>query len=908
MDEKLKILLGSEDIIARNNEDLYININLNRSFFEYKKEKYDNDFDLAKQFDKERNLSRNFRIYGIVDSNVINTNAISLKVYSDSGATNLVQQISTTSMNFNDSVNVFNKKRGKYLINLNNYSGSSIFIKTPTNNDNISEQIFEQKLVFYDFDGNFIPYGTETVEIDNNLNAIDIDNNFPFFYNKHWIKNNLSLQETKYPVVNFSGSSETIFEGQVSKITIYLDKPSPFGNEKVNFVFDSGTADSFDFLVYSGVTSNSFPGSVQLSFSQGEQYKNIFFSASTDNLVEVLENYSFKLDNFIKVKAGNSLNYVISIENLTPRKYAIYELTNLFENRAPHLGFSAITTAPGVLYSTPSMLRNGLYYNSFQDEFYPLDEVDVYVTNFSTNTILLPSNSGFGNLEDELWPAGLEKTFTITPSYSTSTKQEVRIYLPPSLNNVVVDQFSNPIITTQLSANYVIENISINGFKMQYNTGVYPLSVVPNGESASYEAMKKLLNGGALDVYNLYEIHKPFTVIEDDANYTIRLIAKSPGVRLDVNTNLSQVSSTSTIATATTATQFTYPNQEPFRFTLLGNELGGSIANYQFRFRKKGYKDLNITTNAVASELGQVNYLVTSLKDVLHNWNIPSNSPIAFSGNPMQGNFVGNVYYLPKSDAFYQGILLLNKSDLNNPGAVNLTNYGAGAFSTQSSPTEPIVIDSGRWYQAPLNTIPRISTELSIQTASQVTLMKVRTPASSASNPVLGPNPNFYSFKYRNGTIGNYTTVYWNNAKTASALVNSAGNLKVSGTTLTPRNSPGLKFEIDLGTTFAGQVIPPGPIAVTYPGYNASEVVSAKFYSPYYPTTNSNNNINFQSNGIFDFILSAKTMGTPFEIKDVVNNNGNAKIAVMPIFYNEIAGVTLNPYNNKMGGFSITAP
>ena len=121
MDEKLKILLGSEDIIARNNEDLYININLNRSFFEYKKEKYDNDFDLAQQFDKERNLSRDFRIYGIVDSNVINTNFISLKVYSDSGATNLVQQISTSSMNFNDSINVFNKKRGKYLINLNNY-------------------------------------------------------------------------------------------------------------------------------------------------------------------------------------------------------------------------------------------------------------------------------------------------------------------------------------------------------------------------------------------------------------------------------------------------------------------------------------------------------------------------------------------------------------------------------------------------------------------------------------------------------------------------------------------------------------------------------------------------------------------------------------------------------------------
>ena len=491
MDEKLKILLGSEDIIARNNEDLYININLNRSFFEYKKEKYDNDFDLAQQFEKERNLSRDFRIYGIVDSNVINTNFISLKVYSDSGATNLVQQISTSSMNFNDSINVFNKKRGKYLINLNNYSGSSIYIKTPTNNDNIAEQIFEQKLVLYDFDGNFISYGTETVEIDNNLNTIDINNNFPFFYNKHWVKKNISLQETKYPVVSFSGSNSTIYEGNVVNIIVYLDKPSPFGNEKVDFVFDSGTADSFDFLVYSGTTSNPFPGNVQLSFSQGEQYKYISFSASTDNVVEILENYKFRLENFIKVKPGNSLSYTVQIENLTPRAYANYELSGLYENRLPYVGFSSSTITPVSLFSTPSILRNGLFYGETQYEFYPIDEVVVDIKNFSTNTALLPVGSGFGNSDDEVWLPSDIKTFTIVPQYSTDTLNVVSIYLPPSLNNVVIDQFSNPILTIQLSINHVIENISINGFKMQYNQGVYPfVSAVPNGQSASYEALK----------------------------------------------------------------------------------------------------------------------------------------------------------------------------------------------------------------------------------------------------------------------------------------------------------------------------------------------------------------------------------------------------------------------------------
>lgn len=902
MDDKIKVLLGSEDIVAKDNEDLYININLNRSFFEYKKEIYDNDFDLAQQFDKERNLSRNFRIYGIIDSNVIDTSNISVRAYSNSGATNLVYNTATTPINFNGSINVFNKKRGKYYIELNNYSGNSVFIKINSNNDNIATQIFEQKLVFYDFDGEFIPYGTETVEVDNDLNTIDINNNFPFFYNKHWVKKNISLQETKYPVVNFSGINETIYEGQLTKIVVYLDKPSPFGNEKVDFVFDSGTADTFDFLVYNNTASSPFPGTAQIQFAPGEQYKNIYFSASTDNVVEVLENYRFRLDNFIKVKSGNSLSYTIEIENSTPRKFAIFELSNLYENRAPYVGLSAITIQASTLYSTPSILRNGLYYNGFQNEFYPLDEVVVDVTNFSTNTVLLPANSGLGNTEDELWLAGSEKTFTITPTYSTSVKNTIDIYLPPSLNNVVTTT-AGSISSIQASINYVIENISINGFKMQYINGVYPyVSTIPNNESTSYEALKTLLGGGVFDIYNTKDIHKPFTIITDDTNYKIRLIANSPGVRLDVNTNKNQVSDINTIATATTITNYSYPTQKPFRFTFLGNTGDGTIANYKFKFRKLGYKDVNITTSAVASEIGQINYLVTSLKDVLHNWDIPNNLPIAFSGNPMQGNFLNNKYFLPKSDAFYQGVLLLNYTDVTNPSALNLTNYGATAFSFQSSPTEPIVFDHGRWFQNPLNVITRTSGYTSTNDVAQAFLLKINTQVSSS------PTQNFYSFKYRNGVSGNYTTFYWNGSNSAGILTNSGGGLKASGNTLTPRTSPGLKYEIDLGGTFGSLVIPAGPIDTEYPGYNTYELSTPKFYSPYYPTNSANNNIQYQSNGTTEVLLTAKSPGVPFEIIDIVNNNPSSEIILMPILYNEIDGVTSNPYTNKMGGFSVTAP
>ena len=49
---------------------------------------------------------------------------------------------------------------------------------------------------------------------------------------------------------------------------------------------------------------------------------------------------TFSLDNFIKVKPGNFLEYIIEIENSTPRTYANFELTNLYvilDNQDIHL-------------------------------------------------------------------------------------------------------------------------------------------------------------------------------------------------------------------------------------------------------------------------------------------------------------------------------------------------------------------------------------------------------------------------------------------------------------------------------------------------------------------------------------------------------------------------------------------
>ena len=155
MDDKRKIVLGSEDVLAKGVSDIFLNINLQQTFNQIKKDKYDNNFDLAEQFRKERNDSRNFRIYGIVDSTIINTDNLNIQIYKNSGLTQFVGTIKTTPLVYNEE-NVFAKRRGKYLLELNNYDSDVVYFKILGNNLTYGNQIFEQRLVFYSLNGEFV--------------------------------------------------------------------------------------------------------------------------------------------------------------------------------------------------------------------------------------------------------------------------------------------------------------------------------------------------------------------------------------------------------------------------------------------------------------------------------------------------------------------------------------------------------------------------------------------------------------------------------------------------------------------------------------------------------------------------------------------------------------------------------
>ena len=122
MDERKKILLGSKDILSKDVQDFYVNINLSKNNREILPYKYDNVFDLTKFYNKERNECRNFVIYGAISSYICDCDDLKIYVYDGASqnsnllATVYSKDIVNSQMPF---YNVYEKKKGKYEIFLN---------------------------------------------------------------------------------------------------------------------------------------------------------------------------------------------------------------------------------------------------------------------------------------------------------------------------------------------------------------------------------------------------------------------------------------------------------------------------------------------------------------------------------------------------------------------------------------------------------------------------------------------------------------------------------------------------------------------------------------------------------------------------------------------------------------------
>lgn len=216
MDIRKKILLGSEDIISRTTQDFFLDINLSKDNREIIPYKYDNVFDLTKFYNQERKVSRKFVVYGVINSYVCDCNNLTINVYN---SPNFSPSSFLTSTRTYDVVgsslpfdNLYGKKKGRYAITkfTEKFTGCSIYLQiaktgNPEIDNIISKNKFEQQLIFTTLtlmsDGRKVVeklnYGLDEAVTDCDGNVIEVNNDFPFFYNKHWIKKDLEISNSQ---------------------------------------------------------------------------------------------------------------------------------------------------------------------------------------------------------------------------------------------------------------------------------------------------------------------------------------------------------------------------------------------------------------------------------------------------------------------------------------------------------------------------------------------------------------------------------------------------------------------------------------------------------------------------------------------------------------------------------------
>ena len=920
MDEKLKILLGSEDVIVRSNEDLFININLKRSFFEYKKEKYDNDFDLAKQFQTERDASRNFRLYGLVESNVIDLDDYPVRVYSDSGLTQLVYSTFTTPLNFAGDVNVYNKKRGKYYIPLDNYTGSSVYVTIPSNYLNILTQSFEQQLVFHNLDGEFVSYGTETVEVDSNLNTIDINNNFPFFYNKHWIKKDLSILEEKPAIMSFSATplSNTVAETQLfspqtiySKFSVVLNKPSPFGIEQAELFVNSSTLDPASEIIVTDSYFNILSIPATIGFSQGETFRDFYFLSPLDTLHETTENVIFGLRNLNHAVSGNPTNHSFFVTDATPAKLVTLNFQNIYQNRNYFTGIEFPNTTPVNTVSMnpmPAVLRNGLEFEGTPMEFYPAEEFKLSIRNRGINTIM-PINPALGIYSETLFPsANTFSHFTIVPQYQNTDKHTIKFHFKE----------------------FTSTHPGVYSFKSGFTINSMPIVDYYKVCKIDYEHYRDCLkntvssNGVFYGGWNRYSnIRIPFDVFENPSDLTITIIAKSPGTRLDVGTygfnvdlfNANDPGLQTLGITAETIQNFVYSPQIPLEIKLRANTTSDIIADYDFMIGAKGFKTLYFNpSNLPCSTAATTYYLATAYKNMLRNWDNTTDKPIYLHSGVTSGwrSNSSSGLYTP-GDVYINGHVFLSyysfnntvsptdtlNSNSSNSHVINTTQYGNAANDFEAD-----------FLASPIAVIPSTTEIFSTQSSKQIGYLGIRPVSStSISDPSVNQNR---LFDFRTGTTGPYNTYFFNNNTTSHAYYEWATGSHffsyggIVGTNHMTTSLPLVDY-LQNGNT-PESLTSQGLIGITYPTLPSSETTLIRNIS--------NETLAF---GVADFIKLSANTSVPFEFRNFIemqytsgphalefySNNTMCYIETQP--YEEI-GVTINKANNKMGGYSLIRP
>lgn len=958
MDDKKKILLGENDIIAKSNEDLFINLNLNKTFSEIRNDKFENIFDVSKQFNDERNTSRDFRIYGIIDSTISNCDNLQLfaydSIFSGTGANSGVTFLSGFVKSFSSSTlvysgyNTYNKKRGKYILELTGYTHDYIYIKIPSNNSTYRDQIYTQQLIFRDVDNNFVDYGTQTIDIDNSGNIIEINNDFYFLYNKHWIKKDLLIQEEKPAKISFSASplignisevpSSTIvpplflsaFVGAFNfgvglpvsilaggfpaivpflyQVNIILDKPSPFGLEKAAVAIQSSTINPVTELIFTNdhLLQQNLP--LTVSFGVGEASKTFYVFSPQDNLQEFIENITFELKNFQFVSTGSVLTHTINVLDTDSRNRVNLNFQNIYQNRCYFTGVRFPITGTSYSYPMPSVLRNGLYYEGTPMEFYPAEEFTLRITNIGVDTIL-PVNTILGINSERIFASGEKLAFNIIPQFQNSEKHAIKFYFK-NFNSTL--NSSIPFIGAGISG-LTINAVPIVDYFKSYKVDYEKFSTCFKKTNSSTMFNQNI--GG----WSRYNLDVPFDIIEDMSGLTITLISKTPGTRLDIksyggfpdifdafNPQLKTLG-----LTAETLQSFIYSAQTPLEIILSANFSANTQAQYAFDISKNGYSALLFTSSTLnASVTSPTYYLASGYHDILRNWDNSNNKPVYNHSGVTSDwkNPIPTFGFYTQGEAYVNGILLLSNVYFDttaNTGAY----YPNGGALNKSNFTNQTNTYRADFKSTPITNISQTFEFYSPQNSPQIGYLAMREAYNASLPATVSPQR---SFDFRTGTTSPFNTYYTGNygVQYASWYWGTYYGFLSSGGTPTTNHTtnPGLRLidYLQNGSSLYG--VTSQGLTGTTPITNI-EAVNLYAFNPnfnsssHYIKLESMPSVSYEIKNVVELMYtSGPNAGQPF------TSSIHPSIAYIESQPSEILGITINKANNFMGGYSLIKP
>lgn len=333
MKDKRKILLGTKDVYPYQNKESYINLELYKSADEIQTEIVDNNFNLKEQFNKERRNSLKFCIYGTLDSVYSDLEGVSINLKTnhedllytpriESGAKTVVEStLKTRSLSQGGSLskNIFKKNKSCFYFLFELAPGIKNYGETKSLQININDRnkkvyaIFDIPFLFFDSDGELFDFGTDIVDLDLNGNEQVIENDYPFLYDTHWVKQELniprplflSFQRTQKDSANNMTAKES--DGVVTFV-VGLDFPSNYGIEEVEVFIqqiDAVENPNKDFIFEPK----------KLSWKKGEQYKNITIELIDDLFTEDDESLVFGFRNVNYAEESEKNTFELFIEN-----------------------------------------------------------------------------------------------------------------------------------------------------------------------------------------------------------------------------------------------------------------------------------------------------------------------------------------------------------------------------------------------------------------------------------------------------------------------------------------------------------------------------------------------------------------------------------------------------------------